>query len=184
MAWPLKAKLLKLNLMIMNAIKSIAITALVTIGAFTAVTYTACNKDKCKDVVCQNGGTCSDGNCNCLAGYEGDRCQTLSVTKFVKVWNASDQIGTTNLVYTVSIVPGSTATSATISSTFSDSFFGNPILATVSKDTITIPDQKPDANGNYRVQGTGVYQVGKINWNYTITQISTGSVQTYTGLWQ
>ncbi|HRO43267.1 MAG TPA: calcium-binding EGF-like domain-containing protein [Flavipsychrobacter sp.] len=164
--------------------KRIALSAMLTIGAFGAVTYTACNKDECKDVVCLNGGTCSGGNCSCQAGYEGNRCETLSITKFVKVWSAADQIGSTNLVYTTTIAPGPTATSATISNSFSDDFFANTIAATVNGNTITIADQKPDANGDYRVQGSGTYQSGKINWSYSITQISTGSIQNYTGTWQ
>ena len=42
-------------------------------------------KDKCEDVVCQNGGTCEDGNCKCPAGYEGDRCQMESLPKAIKI---------------------------------------------------------------------------------------------------
>lgn len=179
-----ESKLLKLKLMIMNSIKNIAMSALLTIGAFGAVTYTACNKDECKDVVCQNGGTCISGSCSCPAGYEGTSCETLSITKFAKVWAASDQTGSTNLVYTVTIAPGSTLTSAIISNSFSDDFFSNTISATVDKNTITIPDQKPDPNGNYRVEGMGTYQAGQIIWNYSITQITTGTVLNHTGTWQ
>src|SRR5579863_5442759 len=36
----------------------------------------SCSADKCKNVTCQNGGTCSDGNCNCPAGWGGAACQT------------------------------------------------------------------------------------------------------------
>lgn len=44
---------------------------------------TACNecigpfgKEK---VVCNNGGTCNDGQCDCLKGYFGDRCEILDL---------------------------------------------------------------------------------------------------------
>ena len=36
--------------------------------------------DDCDPNPCENGGTCTDGinayKCECLAGYEGDDCQT------------------------------------------------------------------------------------------------------------
>ena len=32
----------------------------------------------CGDVVCQNGGTCFEGDCECAEGFEGQNCQTKS----------------------------------------------------------------------------------------------------------
>lgn len=34
------------------------------------------NPDPCADVNCQNGGTCVDGQCNCLEGFIGPFCET------------------------------------------------------------------------------------------------------------
>jgi len=31
--------------------------------------------DPCKKVSCQNGGTCSDGDCSCKSGFSGNECQ-------------------------------------------------------------------------------------------------------------
>ena len=53
----------------------IIFTAILTLFVFTTVIYTACKKDKCKDITCQNGGTCSDGVCNCPANYSGSKCE-------------------------------------------------------------------------------------------------------------
>lgn len=84
----------------MKPIKNILFSAMLTLGAFGAITYTACNKDECKDVVCQNGGTCDGGNCNCPAGYEGDRCQSKSNAKYVGTYTAVDAIGTYQVTIT------------------------------------------------------------------------------------
>ncbi len=79
----------------MKVLRSIIITAIVSIGAIGAVTYTACNKDKCNNVACLNGGACDDGVCVCAAGFEGNRCETESRTKFVANFNGGDSCGTT-----------------------------------------------------------------------------------------
>jgi hypothetical protein len=34
-------------------------------------------KDNCDGVLCQNGGTCNDGFCECPSGYGGPLCQTF-----------------------------------------------------------------------------------------------------------
>ena len=35
----------------------------------------ACNQDDCKSVVCQNGGNCFEGFCDCATGFTGEFCQ-------------------------------------------------------------------------------------------------------------
>jgi len=171
----------------MKNFRHIALTALLTIGSFAAITYTSCTKDACKDVTCQNGGTCSGGNCTCPTGYEGTSCETLSITKFVKNWIATDKTGSTTISYTGVISPsGTDVTSAIIGNSFSDNFFTiGPITATISGNTITIPTQKPDGtSSDYSLSGTGTYANGAITWSYTITQTSTSATQVYTGTWQ
>ena len=39
----------------------------------------SCSKDVCSGVVCQNGGTCFGGSCQCTDSYSGDRCQYTAV---------------------------------------------------------------------------------------------------------
>jgi hypothetical protein len=56
--------------------RTFLITILSTILAFSFTTYTACTKDECASVTCQNGGSCSDGDCTCPSGYTGTRCET------------------------------------------------------------------------------------------------------------
>jgi len=38
-----------------------------------SLSFTAC--DLCQDTVCENGGTCVDGNCECVDGFVGSSCQ-------------------------------------------------------------------------------------------------------------
>ena len=68
----------------MKSIKNIALAGFLTLSAVVAVVYSSCTKDDCKDVVCQNGGTCVSGKCQCPTGYEGTNCETLSRAKFLK----------------------------------------------------------------------------------------------------
>lgn len=171
--------------MFMKSIKNIAFSAMLALGAFGAVTYTSCNKDECKDVVCQNGGTCVDGNCVCATGYEGANCETESRAKFVKSWTATDtEVGGAALpTYSAIVTAGTSVTEVKIAN-FSDDFFTADVIATVSGNTITIASQAPD-NDNYRVSGTGTYNTvdKKISLSYTLTNPQNVSVS-YTGSWQ
>lgn len=42
-----------------------------------------CNVEPCGYLLCQNGGTCNDGVCDCLEGSYGDECENLWRDKFV-----------------------------------------------------------------------------------------------------
>ncbi|HRI28394.1 MAG TPA: hypothetical protein PK715_10100 [Chitinophagales bacterium] len=46
-------------------------------AALLAVGQVACRKQACKDVVCLNGGSCVEGDCNCPPLYGGENCQTV-----------------------------------------------------------------------------------------------------------
>lgn len=166
----------------MKKLRNILVASLLTVGAFSALVMTSCNPDPCKDVVCSNGGTCTDGSCACPVGYEGETCATESRAKFVKSWSAADNDGTNNLVYTCAVANAMTVTNVIISNTFSDSYFVNNINASVNGNTITIPSQQPDNDG-FAVAGTGTFSNNKIIWSYTITKVSTSQTITYTGMW-
>lgn len=48
--------------------------------------FVSCSKaDPCEDIKCQNGGTCTDGKCNCPNGWEGALCEIESLPKAVNV---------------------------------------------------------------------------------------------------
>jgi hypothetical protein len=81
----------------MKSVKHIVFTAFLTISAFCAIFYSSCTKDKCKDVVCQNSGTCSEGNCTCPTGVTGTNCETIYRTTFANIYKgtATDNAGNT-----------------------------------------------------------------------------------------
>lgn len=74
--------------------KAILLSAITTLILFASVLYTSCTKsennptpDKCSGVVCQNGGSCVNGVCNCPTGYTGTYCEkrTCEVNNTAKV---------------------------------------------------------------------------------------------------
>lgn len=74
----------------MRILKTILMTGAITLGMFGVVTMQSCSKkDKCK-VVCNNGGTCVDGQCECLPGFEGKDCSIESRMKFKGMFNVID----------------------------------------------------------------------------------------------
>ena len=148
----------------MKLFRNIAVAALVTLGAFSAVTYTSCTKDKCKDVTCNNGGTCSDGNCTCASGYEGTNCDSLSRNKFLKSGGVATYITGTGQDtcyspgYTMTISPSSAADEITISN-----FAGYGTSATVT---------------GVKVSGTTFTKTGTVTaGSVTLSNIS-GSINT------
>ena len=87
----------------MKKTRPVIATAIITLLTFGAIVYTSCTKDRCKNVMCQNGGTCSNGYCSCPSGFQGDHCET-GVTTTIQYWNHgyTDIILTlNNVAYTV-----------------------------------------------------------------------------------
>ncbi len=64
----------------MKNIKLFIITAIVMITGSGLLIFSSCSKTTCGNLVCQNGGSCSDGKCVCPAGYSGNLCQTRANT--------------------------------------------------------------------------------------------------------
>jgi uncharacterized membrane protein len=123
-----------------SSIRSAMLAAFVTLFAFTVVTYTSCKKDKCKDVTCQNGGTCSDGNCSCPTGYSGTLCETGSAAKFIGTWYGDDCYGNPA---SMEFDAGGDGVSLILPSTIGDSSCVKNIAirATANGNSLTFPSQ-------------------------------------------
>lgn len=80
--------------------KNVLTTAIAVLLAFAAVLYASCKKDettqpkedKCSSVVCQNQGSCINGICYCTAGYEGEKCDKASVSRYIGSWDVTETI--------------------------------------------------------------------------------------------
>ena len=163
----------------MKSIKYIALSAFLTLSAFCAVLYTSCNKDECKDVTCQNGGTCSGGNCTCVVGYEGTRCETKSRDKFVGVYVGTEActVGTDN--YSITISANSDAIKLTLTNLYNN---GSPIITAIctmtGANTFSFNGtQLPAISFN----GTGTLSGNSLTVAYTISDAGASNTCTFTG---
>jgi hypothetical protein len=159
----------------MKNLKSILLSSVLTLGIFGATTFVSCNPDACKDVVCNNGGTCNDGDCVCASGFEGTNCETQSLSKFLGSnntsvnYNFSDNGGTTcgNYTGTFTATRSAADTTRLILTNFGGFGLTTSVYATVDKNTLTIPSQAITGATSNTVSGTGTYSNGVISGSYT-----------------
>lgn len=103
----------------MKTIRIIFSTLAIVISLFSVVLFISCNKGSvkynsstlvhpCDNVICLNGGTCTDGLCYCPQGFEGAQCATRWSDRFIGNYLADDACDTTNGYYNtvISADPG------------------------------------------------------------------------------
>lgn len=160
----------------MKSIRNIAFSALLAVGAFTTVTYTACSKDECKDVVCDNGGTCVSGSCNCPSYYSGTTCQTQIRTTYFNTYVGNGK-NSNNGTYTDARMKFTTRGTdarymyAEVTSRSGDQIFaGNVSLA--SNETFTIEQKTEDGD---IITGTGTVSAAKASITIVFTASNNAS---------
>lgn len=122
--------------------KPLIVTTVVLCGILFAAVHFSCNPDKCKAIACAYGGTCSEGSCKCLPGYEGTNCETITRKKFVGFWAVKEKGSVTPLrQYPLSIENDSTVTGVLIKNLY-NFFSSQKVKAYVQGDTIIIPNQQ------------------------------------------
>lgn len=123
------------------------VTLLLSCAAFFSIVYISCNKpgnsDKCAAISCAYGGRCDDGKCICPVGYEGTNCEIISRNKFLGSWNVTEKGTITiektyNMAIEADVATG--ANSVLIKNLYN--YFSNSLRATITKDTIYIPNQQ------------------------------------------
>jgi len=98
----------------MKKISIIISTLSLVILTFGLVVFVSCNKGKtkyndstlirpCENVICLNGGTCTDGLCYCPQGFEGPKCETRWSDKFVGNYATDDECDTSANFYNMVI---------------------------------------------------------------------------------
>lgn len=141
----------------------------------------ACEEDPCAGVNCTNGGTCIEetGTCDCLAGYEGDACETNTILKFVGSYAATyagcfstspdhkvdiEQLDGENRLRMYDLgdyaCPGARVV----------------LEANISGDQITIPSQNIDCNGEieYTFSGSGSISGNVITLDFVVSYDADG----------
>ncbi|MEM7382615.1 MAG: hypothetical protein AAF361_15700 [Bacteroidota bacterium] len=133
----------------------------------TVTYFSSCEKDPCEDVVCQNGGTCDEGTCACVDGYEGTDCSTLSADKFVGTYSVSGTCEGIAYNYTVSISKSATDPTMIIIDNFGDLNCapGYAVEAIVDGDTFTLTGGPYCEEGFNDFTGYSFVGTGTINGN-------------------
>ena len=91
----------------------------------------------CDGILCQNGGSCLKGQCQCPAGYEDSSCSTISATKYLGRWNVhqtiagSDTAWASGLIssYTLDFVKTSTPTTFFINNFLNDNEYNKVVCS-------------------------------------------------------
>ena len=119
------------------------------------ITQNSC-KDPCKDVECKNSGTCDEGVCSCVEGYEGDDCGTEVRAKFLGTFSVSDACDPGSS-YTSVISSSSTAVDRVLITNVLGVSLGGTAYANAAGTTLTLPSQQvTDIDGDtWTVSGSG-----------------------------
>lgn len=67
----------------MKTLKSTLLTTICFFAIASTVLFSSCEQDPCLDLNCQNGGSCSNGFCECPVGWEGAECDIPASSRFL-----------------------------------------------------------------------------------------------------
>lgn len=124
-------------------------------------------KNPCSGVDCGNGECDSENGkafCICNQGYEGDHCESRSVTKFLGNFNGSESCNSGSTTYAVEIADNPAANDqVTIENLYSS---GLTVDASVQLDTLRIETQ---SFGNGSISGNGIFNSdGSISLSFSV----------------
>lgn len=70
----------------MKLLKPILLTASLLTAIISTTVLTSCERNSCDGITCYNGGSCGNGLCNCLTGYEGVQCEYEKRSRYIGVY--------------------------------------------------------------------------------------------------
>ena len=170
---------MKIDKLILNFL-----AAIVTIFLFYS-----CEVDNCSSVSCEFDGTCVDGICHCLAGFDGEFCENVIRDRMIGDYTAHTTCDDSLSIKTWTITKTSFAalrelqiegffkSNWIIKGTFDKSFEDNEIFPY----NFSINEQVNEDDKTYAVTGKGRLGMGFVNAdgdeihriNYTIIQLET-----------
>jgi hypothetical protein len=135
---------------------SYLITAFFVLLMFTE----ACKIDRCKDTVCVENSVCNEGNCDCLAGYEGIACDVEIRTKFLASYNVNAICTSDTSTYSLTIAANPDDVTKVLISNIRNT--GGTFEGSINdEDGLTIPSQPYDSTGT--ISGS-VKKDGKVSF--------------------
>jgi len=159
-----------------NSIKKVFVPLAFLFALSFTLIYSSCTKGV--KSTCAYGGTRVGDSCRCVAGYQGLNCDSISREKFEGQWQVSEKGSATNpSEYSLSIQPSALVTGVTITNFYN--YFQKPITATISYDTITIPNQELEGKVIF---GTGIIYFKTSDNAYDNITLRYEVVDTATGL--
>ena len=139
-----------------------------------ALVQTSCVKNPCKNIECRNNGTCREGVCSCVSGYEGAFCQSQLSDKFIGTWIGYVRLnGGIDSNVNVIIAPGADSKTISIYNLFKESLLFTATVSLSQTEQFTIPQATTGTNFNYTVSGNGYEEKDKyIHIYYELTDPS------------
>lgn len=141
--------------------------------------FSACNDDPCKDVDCGDFGTCFEGDCNCLTGYEGTMCDIEWSAKFVGSFIGQDACTSGNYGPIASNITSTSSTAISISNFAGFAAAMSAVVETPTKIVINNPNfVSPD--GTFTVNGNGEISGNTLTITYNSVNQGNGETDSCT----
>ncbi|MCB9233142.1 MAG: hypothetical protein H6581_15910 [Bacteroidia bacterium] len=130
----------------------------------------------CKKVTCEHGGTCMEGTCGCLPGYEGEFCENMSKNSVAATYTVSETCTGSTDSYSCTVQASATDDLQVEFTNFYnlEGAYGFSSLIYgefTAENTITIASQtRMNTNGDsFTFSGTAtVGENGNLTLNYTV----------------
>lgn len=148
----------------------------------------SCENDPCEGIVCENGGICQEGVCDCTTGFVGDDCGSIDVSRFIGTY-AGRYEGCFQVSPSHEVLIGEGTTEGTDLEIINLGDFACPgaadnrsrVSASLSGTNLTIPSQTHCATTTfegYTFSGSGTVFLDSIRIDFSVVYDKSGASQT------